>query len=66
MTTQTDDKHLKLLNEDEIAILFACPIFTHDERQQYFSLSPVENAVLKGLFRLTKGPLQITRRDERS
>ena len=49
MTTQTDDKHLIILNEDEIAILFACPIFTHDERQQYFSLSPVENAALKGL-----------------
>ena len=49
MTTQTEDKRLKILDEGEIAVLFARPEFTNEERQEYFSLSPVENAALKDL-----------------
>ena len=49
MTTQAEDKRLKILDEGEIAALFARPGFTDEERQEYFSLSPVENAALKDL-----------------
>ncbi len=49
MTPQTDDKRLKILDEGEIATLFARPLFTDQERQAYFSLSPVESTALKDL-----------------
>ena len=49
MTTQAEDKRLKILDEGEVAALFARPGFTDEERQEYFSLSPVENAALKDL-----------------
>jgi hypothetical protein len=49
MTPQTEDKRLKILDEGEVAALFAPPDFTDEERQAYFSLSPVESAALKDL-----------------
>ena len=52
MTTQAEDKRLKILDEGEIADLFARPEFTDEERQEYFALSPVENVALKDLGRV--------------
>jgi TnpA family transposase len=49
MTTQDEDKRLKILDEGEIDTLFARPTFTDEERQEYFLLSPIENAALKDL-----------------
>lgn len=49
MTTQAEDKRLKILDEGEVTVLFARPEFTDEERQEYFSLSPVENTGLKDL-----------------
>ncbi len=49
MMTQTEDKRLKILDEEEITVLYARPIFTDEERQRYFSLSPVESAAIKEL-----------------
>ena len=49
MTTQDEDKRLKILDEGEIDSLFARPTFSDEERQEYFLLSPVENAALKDL-----------------
>jgi hypothetical protein len=49
MTTQAEVKRLKILDEGEVAALFVRPGFTDEERQEYFSLTPVENAALKDL-----------------
>ncbi len=49
MSTQVEDRWLKILNYEEIATLFAPPVLTDEERQQYFSLSPDEAITLNGL-----------------
>jgi hypothetical protein len=40
---------LRILSNDEIEALYGRPRFTHDERVEYFSLSPAEKAALEQL-----------------
>ncbi|HAM49825.1 MAG TPA: Tn3 family transposase, partial [Nitrospiraceae bacterium] len=40
---------LNILGDDEIEALFGLPHFTHDERVQYFTLTPPETATLEQL-----------------
>jgi Domain of unknown function (DUF4158) len=51
-TMKTTEKRLCILGEDEIEALYGRPRFTHDERIQYFSLSPTEKAALEELHSL--------------
>lgn len=51
-TMKTTEKRLCILGEDEIEALYGRPRFTHDERIQYFSLSPTEEAALEELHSL--------------
>ena len=48
MTQHPESKRLKILNEDEVKILYARPKFNHEERLRYFTLSAEEAAVFKG------------------
>lgn len=45
--TKPTQKRLRILEDDEIAALYERPHFTHDERLEYFSLSPTEKATLE-------------------
>jgi len=36
----TQPKRLKILGDDEIEAIYGIPHFTHEERIEYFSLSP--------------------------
>ncbi len=45
----TLQKRLNILGEDEIEALYGRPRFTHEERIEYFSLSPTERSVLAQL-----------------
>ena len=47
--SNTTQKRLSILGEDEIETLFGRPRFTHEERIQYFSLSQLEKDLLQGL-----------------
>jgi hypothetical protein len=47
------EKRLRILSEDERESLYGRPQFTHEERSQYFSLSPREQALLEQLHSLT-------------
>lgn len=47
--SNTTQKRLSILGEDEIETLFGRPRFTHEERIQYFSLSQLEKELLQGL-----------------
>ncbi len=47
------EKRLRILNEEEREALYGRPQFTHEERIQYFSLSPREQALLEQLHSLT-------------
>jgi hypothetical protein len=47
------EKRLRILSEDEREDLYERPHFTHEERIQYFSLSPREQALLEQLHSLT-------------
>jgi hypothetical protein len=49
---KTTEKRLCVLGEDAIEALYGRPRFTHDERIQYFSLSPMEKAALEELHSL--------------
>lgn len=49
MPPQAEDKRLLILDEGETAALFARPDLSDEERQAYFSLSPVESAALQEL-----------------
>jgi TnpA family transposase len=45
----TQPKRLKILGDDEIESIYGIPHFTHEERIEYFSLSPSEKATLEQL-----------------
>ena len=47
--TNTAQKRLRILGENEIKDLYERPRFTHEDRIQYFSLSPSEKAMLDQL-----------------
>ena len=47
--TNTAQKRLRILGEDEVKDLYERPRFTHEDRIQYFSLSPSEKAALDQL-----------------
>ncbi len=42
----TAQKRLRILGDDEIENLYGRPCFTHEERVEYFALSPTEKAAL--------------------
>lgn len=42
----TEQKRLRILNEDEIDAIYGRPHFTHEERRNYFSLSQPEKELL--------------------
>jgi hypothetical protein len=46
-TTNTTQKRLRILGDDEIQALYGRPRFTDDERLEYFALSPTEKAMLE-------------------
>ena len=48
-TTNTTQKRLRILGDDEIQALYGRPHFTDDERLEYFALSPTERAMLEQL-----------------
>jgi hypothetical protein len=48
-TTNTTQKRLRILGDDEIQALYGRPRFTGDERLEYFALSPTEKATLEQL-----------------
>ena len=48
-TTNTMQKRLRILRDDEIQALYERPRFTDDERLEYFALSPTEKATLEQL-----------------
>jgi len=48
-TTNTTQKRLRILGDDEIQALYGRPHFTDDERLEYFALSPTERATLEQL-----------------
>jgi hypothetical protein len=48
-TTNTTQKRLRILGDDEIQALYRRPRFTDDERLEYFELSPTEKATLEQL-----------------
>lgn len=48
-TTNTTQKRLRILGDDEIQALYGRPHFTDDERLEYFALSPTEKAALEQL-----------------
>jgi hypothetical protein len=48
-TTNTTQKRLRILGDDEIQALYGRPRFTADERLEYFALSPTEKATLEQL-----------------
>jgi hypothetical protein len=56
---KTTEKRLCILGEDEIEALYGRPRFTHDERIQYFSLSPTEKAALEALHPLAEYLFQL-------
>ena len=45
----TQPKRLKILGDEEIEAIYGIPRFTHEERIEYFSLSPSEKATLEQL-----------------
>jgi hypothetical protein len=50
MKHQNDDRkqrRLQILSEDEIETMYGRPLFNHEDRVHYFSLSPHEKAALK-------------------
>ena len=50
MTVQasnTEQKRLRILGDDEIAALYERPRFTDEERMEYFSLSPAEKTMVE-------------------
>src|SRR4030095_13112558 len=47
--TENPGKRLIVLEADEVEALYGRPRFTHEERVQYFALSPKERAVLDQL-----------------
>jgi hypothetical protein len=49
MPKTDDQEHLKILSSAEIEALYGLPRFTQDEREQYFTLTPAERAVLEVL-----------------
>jgi len=48
-TTNTAQKRLRILRDDEIQALYERPRFTDDERLESFALSPTEKATLEPL-----------------
>ncbi len=47
--TNTTQKRLRILGDDEIQALYGRPRFTDDERLEYFTLSPTEKTALEQL-----------------
>lgn len=45
----TQPKRLRILSDDEIEAIYGIPRFTHEERIEYFSLTPSEKAILEQL-----------------
>jgi len=45
----TQPKRLRILSDDELETIYGIPRFTHEERIEYFSLSPSEKAMLAQL-----------------
>jgi hypothetical protein len=48
-TTNSTQKRLRILGDDEIQALYGRPHFTDDERLEYFALSSTEKAALEQL-----------------
>ena len=48
-TVNTTQRRLRILGDHEIKAIYGIPHFTHEERLEYFSLSPTEKAVLEQL-----------------
>ena len=48
-TVNTTQRRLRILGDNEIKAIYGIPHFTHEERLEYFSLSPTEKAVLEQL-----------------
>jgi Domain of unknown function (DUF4158) len=48
-TANTTQKRLRILGDDEIEAIYGRPRLTHDERDQYFSLSQPERDLLQAL-----------------
>jgi hypothetical protein len=48
-STNTTQKRLRVLGDDEIEALYGRPHFTDDERLEYFALSSTEKAILEQL-----------------
>jgi hypothetical protein len=48
-TKKVAKKRLKILEADEIEVVFGLPVFDDDERDLYFSLLPPEKALLSQL-----------------
>ena len=47
--TNTTQKRLRILGDDEIEAIYGLPRFTPEERMEYFSLSPAEKGMLEQL-----------------
>ena len=45
----TTQKRIRILSEDEIEAIYQRPHFTHEERTEYFSISPMEKAAIQQL-----------------
>jgi TnpA family transposase len=49
ISTQTESKRLKILEDDEIEAVYSLPVFDDEDRAFYFALSPAERAILSQL-----------------
>ena len=47
--TNTTQKRLRILGDDEIEAIYGLPCFTLEGRMEYFSLSPAEKGMLEQL-----------------
>lgn len=45
--TNTEQKRLRILGEDELTVIYGKPCFTHEDRRNYFSLSQPEKELLQ-------------------
>lgn len=53
--SNTTQKRLRILGDDEIQAVYGRPCFTDDERLEYFTLSAAEKATLEQLGRVPAG-----------
>jgi hypothetical protein len=58
--TENPGKRLIVLEADEVEALYGRPRFSHEERVQYFALSPKERAVLDQLHSRSPGSISFS------